>query len=175
MSTYARRVWGPLTEGLDVPRDLDLGNRARALRQLGIKETTHTRLVAALPEHLPHREAVLLVSTRQWPLLAARMHHMNQSGIPVDARQGPPYPRRRALAPRPRLRHPGDACYSPPPRRSPPRSTPNCPPPPRLDGRGPLPLDHHPTPPAAGPVPAAASAGRAVPAHRPQAAASAPR
>ncbi|MYV56454.1 hypothetical protein GT042_28880, partial [Streptomyces sp. SID3212] len=81
----ARRVWGPLTEGLDVPRDLDLGNRARALRRLGVEEAAHTRLVAAVHEHLPHREAALLVSARQWPLLAARMHRMDQHGVPVGA------------------------------------------------------------------------------------------
>ncbi|MEU2577484.1 hypothetical protein ACIP3B_33695 [Streptomyces anulatus] len=35
VSTDAKNVWGPLTEGLRIPRDLDLGDRARALHQLG--------------------------------------------------------------------------------------------------------------------------------------------
>ncbi|MFD0039973.1 hypothetical protein ACFVIZ_20345 [Streptomyces anulatus] len=30
VSTDAKNLWGPLTEGLRIPRDLDLGDRARA-------------------------------------------------------------------------------------------------------------------------------------------------
>ncbi|SCE31475.1 hypothetical protein GA0115247_13173 [Streptomyces sp. PalvLS-984] len=84
MSTDAKRSWGPLTENLDLPRNLDLGNRRRALQQLKINETAHNHMVAKVHEHLPQQEAALLVSTRQWPLLAARMHRMHRDGMPVD-------------------------------------------------------------------------------------------
>ncbi|MET9096963.1 hypothetical protein ABZX72_33295 [Streptomyces cyaneofuscatus] len=36
VSTDAKRAWGPLTEGLTIPRDLDLADRAHVLDQLGI-------------------------------------------------------------------------------------------------------------------------------------------
>ncbi|SCD43474.1 hypothetical protein [Streptomyces sp. PpalLS-921] len=84
MSTDAKRSWGPLTENLDLPRNLDLGNRRRALQQLKINETAHNHMVAKVHEHLPQQEAALLVSTRQWPLLSARMHRMHRDGMPVD-------------------------------------------------------------------------------------------
>ncbi|MFI1586908.1 hypothetical protein ACH4WW_03135 [Streptomyces halstedii] len=84
MSTDAKRSWGPLTENLDLPRNLDLGNRRRALQQLKINETAHNHMVAKVHEHLPQQEAALLVSARQWPLLAARMHRMHRDGVPVD-------------------------------------------------------------------------------------------
>lgn len=84
VSTDAKRSWGPLTENLDLPRNLDLGNRRRALQQLKINETAHNHMVAKVHEHLPQQEAALLVSARQWPLLAARMHRMARDGVPVD-------------------------------------------------------------------------------------------
>ncbi|MER7316587.1 hypothetical protein [Streptomyces halstedii] len=84
VSTDAKRSWGPLTENLDLPRNLDLGNRRRALQQLKINETAHNHMVAKVHEHLPQQEAALLVSARQWPLLAARMHRMHRDGVPVD-------------------------------------------------------------------------------------------
>ncbi|MFF2521472.1 hypothetical protein [Streptomyces liangshanensis] len=166
VSTDAKQSWGPLTEGLDVPRDLDLGSRTRALRQLGVGETAHTRLVAALHGHLPEREAALLVSARQWPLLAARMHRMNKAGAPVEDhlarlaaedapwRRGPASdaPGRLLLATHQALTTPLDVPLPAGPRvstaaaRS--RSTTT------------------PTPPAAGPAPAPAPGGPAVPAHR---------
>ncbi|MET9928238.1 MULTISPECIES: hypothetical protein [unclassified Streptomyces] len=83
VSSDAKRSWGPLTEGLDLPHDLDLGNRSHALQQLGINETAHTYFVAQLNEHLPQQEAAYLVSTRQWPLIAARMRSMDRDGVPL--------------------------------------------------------------------------------------------
>ncbi|PVC80858.1 hypothetical protein DBP19_35050 [Streptomyces sp. CS090A] len=82
VSSDAKRSWGPLTEGLALPHDLDLGNRARALQQLGINTAAHTHFVAQVNEHLPQQEAAFLVSTRQWPLLAARMRSMDREGVP---------------------------------------------------------------------------------------------
>ncbi|WP_424569871.1 hypothetical protein [Streptomyces sp. CH-036] len=85
VSTDARRAWGPLTEGLKIPRDLDLADRARAPDQLGISTGAHNSFVAQVHEHLPERDAVLLVSSRPWPLLAHRMHTMAQAGEPFTA------------------------------------------------------------------------------------------
>ncbi|MGW6640047.1 hypothetical protein [Streptomyces cyaneofuscatus] len=83
MSADAKRSWGPLTEGLDLPHDLNLGNRSHALQQLGINKSAHTYFVAQLQEHLPQQEAAYLVSTRLWPLIAARMRSMDRDGVPL--------------------------------------------------------------------------------------------
>ncbi|MFI0596733.1 hypothetical protein [Streptomyces griseus] len=83
VSTDAKRAWGPLTEDLDLPRNLDLSNRSRALEQLRINEAAHTYMVTNLREHLPEKEAALLVSSRQWPLLAARMRTLDRQGVPL--------------------------------------------------------------------------------------------
>ncbi|MEU9305902.1 hypothetical protein [Streptomyces sp. NPDC048269] len=66
-STDAKRVWGPWAEGLDVPRDLDLGNRPRALEQLRVQPAAHSQMLAMVREVLPEREAGLLIGSRQWP------------------------------------------------------------------------------------------------------------
>ncbi|MEV7952279.1 hypothetical protein AB0O74_35615 [Streptomyces rubiginosohelvolus] len=85
VSTDAKRAWGPLTEGLKIPRDLDLADRAHALDQLGISTGAHRLLVSRVNEALPERDAALLVSSRPWPLLAHRMHTMAQAGEPLTA------------------------------------------------------------------------------------------
>ncbi|MFF7497168.1 hypothetical protein [Streptomyces rubiginosohelvolus] len=85
VSADARRAWGPLTEGLKIPRDLDLADRARALGQLGISTGAHRLLVGRVNEALPEQDAALLVSSRLWPLLAHRMHTMAQAGEPLTA------------------------------------------------------------------------------------------
>ncbi|MFJ9506671.1 hypothetical protein ACIRPZ_23085 [Streptomyces anulatus] len=85
VSTDAKNVWGPLTEGLNIPRDLDLGDRARALDQLGVTPGANRTLVARVNETLPERDATLLVNSRQWPVLAHRMHRMAQQGVPFAA------------------------------------------------------------------------------------------
>ncbi|MFJ7779754.1 hypothetical protein [Streptomyces yangpuensis] len=77
-SADAKRVWGPLTEGLTVPRDLDLGNRPRALKQLKVQPAAHSQMVAMIKEVLPEREAGLLIGSRPWPLLAARMQQLGE-------------------------------------------------------------------------------------------------
>ncbi|MER6251923.1 hypothetical protein ABT224_11200 [Streptomyces sp. NPDC001584] len=78
-STDVKRAWGPLTEGLDVPRDLDLGDLARALEQLKVHPAAHSQMVSMVRDILPAEEAGLLVGSRQWPLLAARMHKIGES------------------------------------------------------------------------------------------------
>ncbi|MET9694692.1 hypothetical protein ABZY81_40915 [Streptomyces sp. NPDC006514] len=78
-STDAKRSWGPLTEGLDVPRNLDLGDRATALHQLKVDPAVHSQMVSLVMDILPEREAGLLVGSRQWPLLAARMQNIRES------------------------------------------------------------------------------------------------
>ncbi|MGW6984429.1 hypothetical protein ACWGE1_34105 [Streptomyces sp. NPDC054932] len=52
---------GPLAEGLDVRRDLDLGDRARALEQLKVQPAAHSQMVSLVMGILPEREAGLLV------------------------------------------------------------------------------------------------------------------
>ncbi|WP_078942220.1 hypothetical protein [Streptomyces griseus] len=85
VSTDAKRAWGPLTEGLKIPRDLDLADRAHALDQLGISTGAHRLLVSRVNEALPEPDAALLVSSRPWPLLAHRMHTMAKAGEPFTA------------------------------------------------------------------------------------------
>ncbi|MFD0374609.1 hypothetical protein [Streptomyces sp. NPDC127112] len=74
VSADARAMWGPLTEGLAVPNDLDLADRSAALERLGVGAAANSRLVTITQEHIgSERETALLVATRAWPLLAARM------------------------------------------------------------------------------------------------------
>ncbi|MBT2613545.1 hypothetical protein J7I97_36375 [Streptomyces sp. ISL-87] len=48
MSEDARRLLGPLSEGLDVPKDLDLelNGRNKTLHQLGVRPDAHARIVS---------------------------------------------------------------------------------------------------------------------------------
>ncbi|MEU0103692.1 hypothetical protein [Streptomyces sp. NPDC006267] len=85
VSADAKNLWGPLTEGLEIPRDLDLRDRAHALDQLGVTPGAHRTLVSRVNETLPQQEAAFLVSSRQWPVLAHRMHRMAQQNVPVAA------------------------------------------------------------------------------------------
>ncbi|MET8540258.1 hypothetical protein ABZW03_06330 [Kitasatospora sp. NPDC004799] len=82
------RSYGPLTVGLDLPKDLDLGDRRTALAQLGVSQTENACFVRWVYEALPgrEREAALLVNSRPWPLLAARMARMQDDGTPVRDR-----------------------------------------------------------------------------------------
>ncbi|GKQ36553.1 hypothetical protein [Streptomyces sp. A012304] len=84
-SRDAQLSYGPLTTGLDVPKDLDLGDRARALRQLAVSPAENERYTRWVREVMPERvrEADLLISARQWPLVAARMATMESEGKPV--------------------------------------------------------------------------------------------
>ncbi|MFD3757977.1 hypothetical protein [Streptomyces sp. NPDC058622] len=81
-SVDAKRSWGPLTEGLSVPRDLDLGDRAKALEQLGVNWLAHAAFVGAVKEVLPEQAVGLLIGSRQWPLLAHRMDRIRDHGGP---------------------------------------------------------------------------------------------
>ncbi|MFE6632328.1 hypothetical protein ACFVNB_34480 [Streptomyces rochei] len=86
MSRDAQLSYGPLTIGLDIPRDLDLNDRERALhKQLAIHPSENVRYVRMVREALPgrEREADLLVASRQWPLIAARMDRMERDRKPV--------------------------------------------------------------------------------------------
>ncbi|MFI1392629.1 hypothetical protein [Streptomyces griseoaurantiacus] len=84
-SRDATLSYGPLTVGLDIPKDLDLGDRERALRQLSIAPSGNQRFARMVREAMPgaEREADLLVTARQWPLVAARMADMESKGRPV--------------------------------------------------------------------------------------------
>ncbi|MGW5852388.1 hypothetical protein ACWFQ8_31365 [Streptomyces sp. NPDC055254] len=79
-STDAKRSWGPLTEGLAVPRDLDLGDRTKALEQLGVNRLAHAVIVGVVKDVLPETQAGLLVGSRQWPRLAHRMDQIRDQG-----------------------------------------------------------------------------------------------
>ncbi|MFD9618052.1 hypothetical protein ACFWB2_12325 [Streptomyces virginiae] len=68
-----------MVEGLDVPRDLDLGDRARALEQLKVHPAAHSQMVSTVMDILPEREAGLLVGSRRWPLPAARTQNIHES------------------------------------------------------------------------------------------------
>ncbi|MFI5867467.1 hypothetical protein [Streptomyces sp. NPDC051546] len=76
VSEDARRSWGPLTEGLKVPMDLNLGDRVKALEQLGVEPAAHAAMVSLVRDVLPEHEAGLLLGARNWPLLAARMQQL---------------------------------------------------------------------------------------------------
>ncbi|MGW1642522.1 hypothetical protein [Streptomyces lavendulae] len=77
--------YGPLTDGLDIPKDLDLGDRARAYQQLSISYQENERYVRLVKEAMPgrEREADLMVMAKHWPLVAARMAMMESEGKPV--------------------------------------------------------------------------------------------
>ncbi|MFI9186840.1 hypothetical protein ACIGXG_31995 [Streptomyces goshikiensis] len=77
--------WGPLTDGLDIPKDLDLNDRERALRQLAISPQENVRYARMLKDALPAygREVGLAVTAKQWPLVAARMAKMESEKKPV--------------------------------------------------------------------------------------------
>ncbi|MDX3867250.1 hypothetical protein [Streptomyces europaeiscabiei] len=85
MSRDAQLSYGPLTTGLDLPRDLDLSDRERAFNQLAISPQENQRFTRWVREALPgrEREADLLVADRQWPLVARRMAQMETEGKPV--------------------------------------------------------------------------------------------
>ncbi|MGW5042172.1 hypothetical protein ACWEQK_28845 [Streptomyces parvulus] len=85
MSRDAQLSYGPLTTGLDLPRDLDLSDRERAFNQLAISPQENQRYTRWVREAMPgrEREADLLVASRQWPLVARRMAQMETEGKPV--------------------------------------------------------------------------------------------
>ncbi|MET9994247.1 hypothetical protein ABZ061_32400 [Streptomyces mutabilis] len=84
-SRDAMLSYGPLTTSLDAPKDLDLSDRARALRQLAISPAENERYGRWVQEAMPGREQEvgLLLAARQWPLVAARMAKMESEGKPV--------------------------------------------------------------------------------------------
>ncbi|MGW0396072.1 hypothetical protein ACWDYJ_35465, partial [Streptomyces sp. NPDC003042] len=61
-------------------RDLDLGDRAKALEQLGVNRLAHAAIVGVVKDVLPETQAGLLVGSRQWPLLAHRMDQIRDQG-----------------------------------------------------------------------------------------------
>ncbi|MCX4682565.1 hypothetical protein OG413_46125 [Streptomyces sp. NBC_01433] len=85
MSREAQLSYGPLTTGLDLPRDLDLSDRERAFKQLAISPKENERYTRWVREAMPghEREADLLVASRQWPLLVSRMAQMETDSKPV--------------------------------------------------------------------------------------------
>ncbi|MFF8264205.1 hypothetical protein [Streptomyces virginiae] len=102
----AKRSWGPLTEELSAPRDLDLGDRAKVLEQLGADRLAHAALVSVVKDVLPETQVGVLVGSRQWPLLAHRMNgirdhggtgllaaHLARLGENTTWKDGPPPPR----------------------------------------------------------------------------------
>lgn len=84
-SRDAMLSYGPLTDGLDIPKDLDLGDRTRAFRQLSIGPYENEGFVRLVREAMPdrEREVSLMVTAKQWPLVAARMAKMESEGKPI--------------------------------------------------------------------------------------------
>ncbi|MFD5476290.1 hypothetical protein [Streptomyces hawaiiensis] len=78
--------YGPLTVGLDIPKNLNLDDREGALeKQLAISPSENQRYVWMVRQAMPdlEREADLLVAARQWPLIAARIADMERGRQPV--------------------------------------------------------------------------------------------
>ncbi|MGW9370430.1 hypothetical protein ACWGVR_10500 [Streptomyces xanthophaeus] len=88
VSRDAMLSWGPLTEGLDLPGDLDLSDRERGLRQLAISPQENQRFARMVREAMPGRErdADLVVAAKHWPLVASRMAKLESEGQPVQER-----------------------------------------------------------------------------------------
>ncbi|WP_050494095.1 hypothetical protein, partial [Streptomyces purpeochromogenes] len=82
-SPDAKRVWGPLTEGITIPSDLDLSDQSLALDQLRVDQAARTYYADRIRAHLPPQEADVLLRSRLWPLLAARMRTID-SHRPTD-------------------------------------------------------------------------------------------
>ncbi len=85
LSRDVRRSYGPLTEGLDVPGNVDLSDRRKALAQLGVSPNENFRYVREVRQALEghDRAAELLESHPKWPYLAARMSRMEGAGQSV--------------------------------------------------------------------------------------------
>ncbi|MGW3100024.1 hypothetical protein ACWDCC_42040 [Streptomyces sp. NPDC001102] len=85
MSRDAKLSYGPLTTGLDLPRDFDLSDREQTLTKMAIDPQENQRYIRWVREAMPghEREADLLVASRQWPLLAARMAQLETEDKPV--------------------------------------------------------------------------------------------
>lgn len=89
MSRDAQLSYGPLTTGLDLPLDLDLSDRERALKyQVAISSQENERYTRWVREAMPghEREAELMVESRQWPLVAGRMAQLEKEDKPVQER-----------------------------------------------------------------------------------------
>ncbi|MEU6946587.1 hypothetical protein ABZ957_15365 [Streptomyces sp. NPDC046316] len=78
--------YGPMTEDLDLPRNLNLDDPGYAIhKQLSISPQENAKYVRLLKEALPghEREADLAVASRKWPYVAARMASMEGEGKPL--------------------------------------------------------------------------------------------
>lgn len=58
---------------------LDLGDRARALEQLGVHPAVHSQMVLSVMDILPERKADLLVDSHRWSLPAVRVPNIRES------------------------------------------------------------------------------------------------
>ncbi|MFE3688189.1 hypothetical protein ACFXPM_33840 [Streptomyces sp. NPDC059095] len=85
MSRDAQLSYGPLTTGLDLPRDFDLDDREGTLWKLAIDPQDNQHYARLVREALPgrEREVDLLVAHREWPLVASRMAQMEKENKPV--------------------------------------------------------------------------------------------
>uniref|UniRef100_A0AAU2K020 DUF222 domain-containing protein n=1 Tax=Streptomyces sp. NBC_00049 TaxID=2903617 RepID=A0AAU2K020_9ACTN len=77
--------YGPMTTGLDIPPDLALSDPSRALRQLAISPQENERFKQMVRDAMPGRErdAEMLFTAKQWPLVASQMATMESKGQPV--------------------------------------------------------------------------------------------
>ncbi|MEU8526423.1 hypothetical protein AB0C77_12625 [Streptomyces sp. NPDC048629] len=86
-SQDAMLSYGPMSKGLDLPKNLNLDDRVTAFRQLSIDAQHNERFMRMVREAMPGREADAerMVAARKWPLVAARMAKMEDDGKPVQA------------------------------------------------------------------------------------------
>ncbi|MFI8265535.1 hypothetical protein [Streptomyces sp. NPDC085665] len=78
--------YGPLTEGLDLPQNLDLSDRKVAFRQLSVGVWENEEFEQMVRDALPGKEsaAEVMFAHRLWPLTAARMAKMKDVGQPIQ-------------------------------------------------------------------------------------------
>ncbi|MET8709298.1 hypothetical protein [Streptomyces californicus] len=185
-SPDAKRVWGPLTEGITIPSDLDLSDQSLALDQLRVDQAARTYYADRIRAHLPPQEADVLLRSRLWPLLAARMRTIYSHRptdltpslarlTPDDAswRTGPPeeLTKRLVIATHHALTTPLDQPLPTPPASPPTQPAPAPPPPPQPNPRPPARPPHNPPrpPTTARPPPPPGKDADARPAQNPEA------
>lgn len=127
VSGDARAMWGPLTEGLSDPNDLDLSDRPAALGRLGVSAAANSRLATIVKDYIgSDRETALLVATRAWPLdqLAVQRGRVRQlCGPSHDLGKRRRHPRATPGTQLQPLRIDGDQSPQPVPASGPARST----------------------------------------------------
>ncbi|MCX4732716.1 hypothetical protein [Streptomyces sp. NBC_01363] len=87
-SRDAMLSYGPMSEGLDLPTDYELSDRAQTLKKFAIPPQENERFIRMVKTAMPgrEREVDLMVAARQWPLVAARMAEVERQKESVPER-----------------------------------------------------------------------------------------